>query len=142
MQPAWSSSFCARGMSPVMGFGDRHVVLFVSAGIGRVVIAGHPFTIDANAGAYVRPGESFRLENDGDVPFKVFAAACPRAEPIEWHDAMASNFRLPVTVILLGLAPSSTRRRADSSPCTHSRSMSPSTRRKNGRIKRYRGYDR
>ena len=92
---------CARGASPVMGFGDRHVVLFVSAGVGRVVIAGRSFPIDANAGAYVRPGETFRLENDGEAPFKVFAAACPRAEAIEWHGAMASNFddNLPKRVV-------------------------------------------
>lgn len=91
----------ARGVSPVMGFGDRHVVLFVSAGVGRVVIAGHPFPIDANAGAYVRPGETFRLENDGEAPFKVFAAACPRADAIEWHEAMTQNFddKLPKRVV-------------------------------------------
>ncbi len=88
---------CARGISPVAGFGERHVVLFVSDGSGRVVIAGHPFPVDANTGAYVRPGETFRLENDGEAPLKVFAAACPRADAIEWHDAMSADFdaRLP-----------------------------------------------
>ena len=53
-----------------------------------------------------------------------------------------SNFRLPVTVMCAGSAPRSTKRRADSSLCTQKRSTSASTRRKNGRTMRYRGYDR
>ena len=53
-----------------------------------------------------------------------------------------SNFRLPVTTTRAGSAPMSMMRRADSSLCMQNRSTSASTRRKNPRASRYRGYDR
>ena len=60
-----------------------------------------------------------------------------RSRGLPWAVAAGSssesNFRLPVTVTCAGSAPSSTRRRADSSLWTQKRSTSASTRRKNGR---------
>ena len=63
---------------------------------------------------------------------------CPAAA----GSSRESNLRLPVTVTRAGSAPRSTSRRADSSLCMQNRSTSSSTRRKNGRISRYRGYER
>ncbi|MSP48188.1 MAG: cupin domain-containing protein [Alphaproteobacteria bacterium] len=104
---------CARGVSPVAGFDDRHVILFVSSGCGRVAIADRSFQVDAATGVYVRPGEAFRLENDGALPLKVFAAACPLVDSIRWHDAMPACFdpRLPKRSV--GIDPEARNRMGD-----------------------------
>ena len=80
-----------------------------------------------------RPGESRKYLNT-------------RSRGFPWEKAVGisseSNFRLPVTITCAGSAPRSIRRRADSSLCMQKRSTSASTRRKKGRISRYRGYER
>ncbi|MBM3550039.1 MAG: cupin domain-containing protein [Alphaproteobacteria bacterium] len=94
---------CGRGSSPVAGFGDRHVILFVTSGQGRIVIGRRVFAVEANTGIHVRPGEGFRLENDGSEPLHVFAAACPRADVISWGDTMPDRFedRFPQRTVTL-----------------------------------------
>ena len=93
----------ARGASPVVALGERHVILFVSAGAGAIEVSGRRFAAGENAGIYVRPGEAFRIHNDGAAPMKVFAAACPLIGDIEWADAMPANFdaALPERVVAL-----------------------------------------
>ncbi|MBM3533051.1 MAG: cupin domain-containing protein [Alphaproteobacteria bacterium] len=94
---------CSRGSSPAASFDDRHVVLFATGGQGRIVIGERAFPIGANTGMHVRPGEGFRLESNGNEPLKVFAAACPRADAISWHDMPASRFddRFPQRTVTL-----------------------------------------
>ncbi len=104
---------CGRGVSPVAGFGDRHVILFVSAGSGRVVIAGRPFQVAANTGVYVRPGEAFRLENDDEAALTVFAAACPFADAIAWPDAMPADFDEALPRRAIGMDPEARTRMGD-----------------------------
>jgi CDGSH-type Zn-finger protein/mannose-6-phosphate isomerase-like protein (cupin superfamily) len=83
---------CGHGTSPVIGFEDRHVILFVSAGTGEVDVAGRSFPVAANTGVYVRPGERFLLRNPADAPLRVFAAACPAAASVTWHERMEGRF--------------------------------------------------
>ena len=104
---------CAPGISPVASFGDRHVILFVSAGSGRVVIGDRPFQVTANTGVYVRPGEAFRLETDENEPLKVFAAACPFAEAITWPDAMPGRFDADLPRRAIGIEPDARTRMGD-----------------------------
>ncbi len=82
----------ARGASPVAAFGERHVILFVSAGTGAVEVSSRRFAVAENAGVYVRPGEAFRIHNEADAPMKVFAAACPLIGDVAWAEAMPANF--------------------------------------------------
>ncbi|MBL8836564.1 MAG: CDGSH iron-sulfur domain-containing protein [Alphaproteobacteria bacterium] len=82
----------ARGASPVAAFGERDVILFVSAGKGAIEVSGRRFAAGENAGVHVRPGEAFRIHNDADAPMKVFAAACPLADDIAWAETMPANF--------------------------------------------------
>jgi mannose-6-phosphate isomerase-like protein (cupin superfamily)/CDGSH-type Zn-finger protein len=96
---------CGRGISPVLGFDERHVILFVLSGSGRVVIGDRAFPVAANTGVYVRPHEAFRLENEAGAPLKVFAAACPRAETITWHDTMPARFDEQLPQRTVGLDP-------------------------------------
>lgn len=77
--------------SPSMAFGDRHVVLFVQQGRGRVQIGPRAFDVDRTDGVYVRPGETFALE-PADGTLQVFVSACPAADAIEWRDAPSNSF--------------------------------------------------
>lgn len=80
------------GETPVLGFGARHVILFVAQGSGDVSISGRRFAAAPFTGLHVRPGEAFQLFNESDTALKVFAAVCPQADGPTWHDAMPDNF--------------------------------------------------
>jgi mannose-6-phosphate isomerase-like protein (cupin superfamily) len=104
---------CSRGISPAMGFEERHVILFVSAGSGRIVIGDRSFPVEANTGVYVRPGEAFRLENDGTTALKVFVAACPSADAITWHEVMPARFDAHLPRRTVALDPEARRKMGD-----------------------------
>lgn len=104
---------CRQGLSRAMGFGNRDVILFVSSGIGRVTIGGRPFQVDANTGVYVRPNEIFRLENDTEKPLKVFAAACPVAQIIDWHNEPPPRFDAAHPRRTIGIDPDARNRMGD-----------------------------
>ncbi len=104
---------CDRGRSPIIGFGDRHVILFVSAGAGEVNIGGRVFAVGANTGAYVRPSEAFELRNASESPLKVFAAACPSAESVTWHETMPGRFDEAHPRRAIGIDPDARNRMGD-----------------------------
>jgi len=81
----------AAGASPVMSFGDRHVILFVAAGEGIVTISGRRFEVTATDGVYVRPGEALQLVHIGSTPLEVFISACPLGE-VTWLEEMPQSF--------------------------------------------------
>ena len=81
-----------QGQSPVLGFGARHVILFVAQGTGEVSISGRHYAAAPLSGLHVRPGEAFQLLNESDTAFKVFAAVCPQAGAPTWFEAMPENF--------------------------------------------------
>ena len=78
----------APGRSPVLGFGDRHCILFVTGGDLTVDIDGRSFEARSDSGVYVRPNEAFRIINDGDAEVDVFAAVCPHAAAPSFLDRM------------------------------------------------------
>jgi CDGSH-type Zn-finger protein/mannose-6-phosphate isomerase-like protein (cupin superfamily) len=78
------------GIAPVIGFGDRHVVMLVTAGDGEVDIGGRRFAVSPNTGVYVRPGELFQLH--ASQALSVFVSVGPLAEAPIWHDTMADTF--------------------------------------------------
>ena len=65
---------------PVIAFGERDVVLFITEGEAEVTISGRAFTAETHSGVYVAPGEAFRVagREDGE-PVRFLASACPRA---------------------------------------------------------------
>lgn len=87
--------------SPVMSFGDRHVILLITEGGGQVTISGRSFAIGPTDGVYVRPGEAFQVTPTDGAPLKLLASACPAAAEIGWLDAMPDNFdaRQPERVV-------------------------------------------
>ena len=66
------------GESPILGFGDRHVILFVAQGSGEVSISGRRISTGPDTGLHVRPGEAFQFLNRADTALKVFSPCAPR----------------------------------------------------------------
>ena len=86
---------CVAGDPPVIAFGERDVVLFVTEGEAEVTISGRTFAAETRSGVYVAPGEAFRVagpSGGGGAPVKFLASACPRAGAPEWLDRMPDNF--------------------------------------------------
>lgn len=101
------------GTSPVVSFGDRHVVLFVGDGSGTVTISGRDFAVAPRAGVYVRPGEAFRLTNAQDRVLTVYAAVCPQADAVPFLDAMPENFDQGHPERTIGIDPDARNRMGD-----------------------------
>ena len=81
-----------QGRSPIVSFGDSHVVVLVTRGSGVASISGREFAVGPESGFYVRPGEAFSLDNPHSVPFKLYISVCPLAEGPELLDEMPDNF--------------------------------------------------
>jgi len=102
-----------RGESPIIAFGDRHVVLLVTTAGGKVTISGRSFPIQANEGIYVQPHEAFRIRNEKLEEMRIFAAVCPQAESPTFPQVMGLDFdsRHPRRVV--GIDPSQRQSMAD-----------------------------
>ena len=78
------------------------LALLVLDSHGALEIGGRGFDVDtrvpgdpsrrAEVGAYVKPGEAFRLRNDGDRAMRVFASVAPTVEAPEFPAAMTGRF--------------------------------------------------
>ena len=101
----WQAQFCFDidpGVGPVVAFGDRHVALLVLDSHGELDISDRVFAIDtrvpgdpmrrAEVGAYVKPGEAFRLRNDGAARMRVFASVAPTVDAPTFPQAMSGRF--------------------------------------------------
>ncbi len=80
----------AEGPTDFISFGDRHVVLFISAGCGTINIGGEPIKIASDCGVYVRPGEAFQLQPESRL--EVFISACPAADEPTFSAEQTSLF--------------------------------------------------
>ena len=80
-------------MTEAATFGNRHVILFIGAGSGRVDISGRSFQIKATDGVYIRPSEAFALHPDPGTVLRAFVLACPLAQ-LNWLPRNPDNFDL------------------------------------------------
>ncbi len=79
--------------TPMVGFGDRDVVLLVGAGQGEIDIAGRTFPAQRSDGLHVRPGECFRIRSSNAAcPLSVFVSACPATDAPSWPEGPAADF--------------------------------------------------
>jgi mannose-6-phosphate isomerase-like protein (cupin superfamily) len=101
------------GSSSFVSFGDRHVVLLVTAGQGHIEISSRAFPIDTNQGVYVRPGEVFGIRNPAEEPIKVFAAVCPQAEAPDWPSTEPGGFAEAYPRRVVAIDPASRQAMAD-----------------------------
>ena len=86
------------GESPILSYPGSDVVLFVQSGQGTVRISDRSFSISAETGVCIKPGEGFQISNDRDEPICMNISVCPPcARPVtleqlpETFDATVSD---------------------------------------------------
>lgn len=82
----------APGQTPVISFGDRHVIVLVTQGCVNACISGRSFPLDTHSGLYVRPQEAITFKNDGSSTVKLFVSVCPLAVKPQLLAEMPDNF--------------------------------------------------
>ncbi len=88
--------------TPVRRFPDADCVLFVLTGRGFVVIGGRRFELSPECGAFVRPGEAFRIVPLDDA-LELLMTVCPQSKEGECLEQMAEDFddSYPQRVVLV-----------------------------------------
>jgi mannose-6-phosphate isomerase-like protein (cupin superfamily) len=102
-----------KGISPVIHFGEREVILLAISGSGHINIDGREFAVAPESGIYVRSGEHFQLNNTGQEKLVLFAAVCPLAEGPEFAEVMAKNFDDGHPQRVIGIDPANRQSMAD-----------------------------
>lgn len=82
----------AAGEAPILSFGERHIILFVTNGDLVIEIGDHSFETRTDSGVYIRPNEAFRIINHGETTVDIFAAVCPHATAPTVLDQMPNSF--------------------------------------------------
>ncbi|MBI3651222.1 MAG: cupin domain-containing protein [Acidobacteria bacterium] len=67
----------AQGLSPELRNAECDEVLYVLQGSGTMFIDGHGFEVAPETGVYVRPGETFAVENPHREPLVFISSRCP-----------------------------------------------------------------
>ncbi len=68
---------CGPGRAEVSVPEDIEEVLFVLEGRGRLIIDGEAHQLEPESGAYIAPGETFAIENDGPSVLRAVAVRVP-----------------------------------------------------------------
>tara|TARA_R110001599_G_scaffold353861_1_gene600693 strand:+ start:28056 stop:29129 length:1074 start_codon:yes stop_codon:yes gene_type:complete len=91
----------APGRSPIMSFGDRHVIVLATEGCVTACISGRNFSLDTYSGLYLRPQEAFSIDNPESTHAKLFVSVCPLSVEPELLGEMPDNFddRYPVRIV-------------------------------------------
>lgn len=82
----------APGSTPVIDADGRDTVLFTFEGEGEVEIGTRLFSLAPRNGFYVRPGESYRIHNNGSDRMRLFISQGPCAEDLVFLPAMKPDF--------------------------------------------------
>ena len=88
--------------TPTRRFRDAECVLFVLRGMGFVVIGGRRFDLSPECGAFIRPGEAFKIV-PVDGAMELLLTVCPQGKEGEWLEQMAEDFddSYPQRVVLV-----------------------------------------
>ncbi len=101
------------GESPVVSFAERDVVMLVAAGSGSITISGSTFKVSPQMGIYVRPGESFRIDNRQTDSIKLYVSVCPLADEPLFLQGMLDNFDKAFAERTIGIDPDNRQMMAD-----------------------------
>ena len=82
----------ATGRSPVLKYPGSDVVLFIVSGQGGVDIGDHTFSVSAETGVCIRPGEAFQIVNEADDVIAMNISVCPPCDNPEYLDEMPQDF--------------------------------------------------
>jgi mannose-6-phosphate isomerase-like protein (cupin superfamily) len=83
----------ARGLSQSLRNGDCDEVLYVLEGAGRIFIDRQAYAIEPAMGIYIRPHESFAIDNPNPEAILLISSRCPEPES---RDLFADDLSLPV----------------------------------------------
>jgi len=86
------------GQSPVLRYPGSDVALFVVSGQGQIVIADRSFPVLPETGVCVKPGEGFRIVNDGTEPIVLNITVCPPCADPQYPDEMPDVFDSSVPI--------------------------------------------
>jgi len=88
------------GESPILSYPGSDVVLFIHSGCGSVRIGDKSFSISAETGVCIRPGEGFQIVNDQEESILLNISVCPPCEKPETLTQMPETFdtRVPERV--------------------------------------------
>lgn len=84
--------FITTGRSPALRFAGSDVALFITDGAGSVTIGAREFSVVANDGVCIKPGESFVVDNPGDDPLRFNLSVCPLAAEYEVLEVLPDRF--------------------------------------------------
>src|ERR1051325_7217769 len=65
------------GESPVLSSDESDEVLFVLEGSCKIIIDGNAYEVGPDTGIYVRPGQSWSVENPGSELVRIVSSQCP-----------------------------------------------------------------
>ncbi len=91
-------AYISTGQTPVLKYSGSDVALFVVSGAGQVLIADRQFPIESETGVCVKPGEGFRVVNDGAEPIVMNITVCPACADPVYADEMPDDFDPSVPV--------------------------------------------
>ena len=77
--------------TPVRRFPDADCVLFVLEGQGFVIIGGRQFDLSPECGAFIGPGEAFRVVPVSGA-LELLMTVCPQSKEGEWLEQMTEDF--------------------------------------------------
>jgi mannose-6-phosphate isomerase-like protein (cupin superfamily) len=70
-----------QGESPVLSNDESDEVLYVLDGSGTVVIDGDAYEVGPETGIYIRPGQSWSVDNRGPDVVRIVSSQCPELSP-------------------------------------------------------------
>jgi quercetin dioxygenase-like cupin family protein len=102
------------GATASRGAGDGEEVLFVHHGSGRLELAGEEHLLEPESGAYLAPGEEYRISNQGPEPLTLISVRIPDPDPVLDPDPEPdSDPRSPETPAIAATRRAVVRRLAD-----------------------------
>ena len=70
----------AGGLSKGIRNSDSDEVVYVLEGAGTIYIDGQPFAIESDTGIYIKPNQTFAVDNPHDEPIVLISSQCPEPE--------------------------------------------------------------
>jgi mannose-6-phosphate isomerase-like protein (cupin superfamily) len=91
------------GLSPGLRRNDCDEIIYVLEGAAQIFIDGRPYSIQAEMGIYLRPGETLTIDNLGPEPLILISSQCP--EPLTQSEIVQAVTTKDSRAPLLGRSP-------------------------------------
>lgn len=91
------------GESPILMYPGSDVVLFVQAGQGTVNIGAESFSVSAESGVCIKPGEGFQIRNESPESISMNISVCPPCATPEFPEEMPDTFDASFSIRVQGV---------------------------------------